>query len=436
MDITEIDGFDNLHEPEGILAESMEMARGMYGTKRTWFLINGSTVGILAALFAALPRGGRLLMARNSHRSVYHGVMLQDLETVYLYPDTDPETGIALGITARQVEEALEADPEIRAVMITSPTYECIVSDCAGIAGAVHKRGLPLLVDEAHGAHFPFHPRFPESALAAGADVVIQSVHKTLPALTQTALLHLQGNLIRSERLNRYLTILQSSSPSYLLMAGIDTCLGLIRDRGSALWEKMFSELDKFYKNAGNYRHIRVFQREEIQKDPGKLILLPPKTAMTGRHLYEVLRCRYHLQMEMAAESYTLGIVTCREKPEGFTRLHEALEELDSELQPAKETQKEKPTDLPPPVQTEKIAAAMEKEVYYADLDTAAGRECGCFVNLYPPGIPLVVPGEIISRELSEQLADYYSKGVRLQGLKGQKIAVIDNHTDNPSKRG
>lgn len=190
IDITEIDGFDDLHHAEGILKEAQERAAEVYHADETHFLVNGSTVGILSAILGTTEKGDSILVARNCHKSVYHAIYLNELDPVYLYPKFDTELGLSTEIDAEDVQKALEEHPKIRAVMIVSPTYDGVVSDIEKIAEIVHEAGCLLIVDEAHGAHFGFDPYFPESANMYGADLVINSLHKTLPALTQTALLH------------------------------------------------------------------------------------------------------------------------------------------------------------------------------------------------------------------------------------------------------
>lgn len=198
IDITEIDGFDDLHHAEGILKEAQERAAKVYHASETHFLINGSTAGIISAILGTTEKGDSILVARNCHKSVYHAIYLNELDPVYIYPKFDTEQGLSTEIDAEDVQKALEEHPKIRAVMIVSPTYDGVVSDIEKIAEIVHEAGCLLIVDEAHGAHFGFDPYFPESANMYGADLVINSLHKTLPALTQTALLHVNG-----ERVNR-----------------------------------------------------------------------------------------------------------------------------------------------------------------------------------------------------------------------------------------
>ncbi|MCM1376809.1 MAG: aminotransferase class I/II-fold pyridoxal phosphate-dependent enzyme, partial [Muribaculum sp.] len=226
LDITEIDGFDNLHQPEGILDGLQKKAALLYGAEESFYLVNGSTAGILSAVSCALPAGGRILMCRNCHRSAYHAAYLRNLAISYLYPQVCDGYDIFDGVTAGQVQAALDRKPDVGAVLIVSPTYEGRISDVREIARVAHSRGIPLIVDEAHGAHLGLAEGFAPNSCQAGADLVIHSVHKTLPALTQAALLHVNGQLIDRDNLKRFLHIYQSSSPSYLLMASIDNALG------------------------------------------------------------------------------------------------------------------------------------------------------------------------------------------------------------------
>ena len=229
IDITEIDGFDNLHNADGIIKEDFKRAAKLFGADETLFLVNGSSAGNMAAICGASKKGDTVIVARNVHCSVNNALFLNELNPVYIYPEID-EIGICTGITRESVRAALEEHPEACEVIITSPTYEGVVSDIKGIAEETHRFGAVLIVDEAHGAHFNFHDKFPESAVKCGADAVIQSIHKTLPSFTQTALLHLNGNLIDKDRVKKYWNIYQSTSPSYILMAGISRCLTFLED--------------------------------------------------------------------------------------------------------------------------------------------------------------------------------------------------------------
>ena len=271
VDITEIDGFDNLHHAEGILKDSMEWASCLYGSDRTWYLVNGSTCGLLSAISAAVSHGGKILVSRNCHKAVYHGIYLNHLEAVYVYPQPVPGLGIQGGILPEDVEKALKEEPDIQAVLMVSPTYDGIVSDVKAIADVAHKAGIPLIVDEAHGAHFAYGDAFPKSALELGADAVIQSVHKTLPSLTQTALLHVKNNrpdggcYLDIKKIERYLQIYQSSSPSYVLMASIENSIFLMDQyRKEGKVAEFEADLLKIRKKMEKMKYLRLVEENLV----------------------------------------------------------------------------------------------------------------------------------------------------------------------------
>jgi len=233
-DITEIDGFDNLHGAEGILAESMHSAAELWHSDRSFFLINGSSCGILAGIRALTKRGDTVIVSRNAHKSVYHAIELCGLRPVFLMPPWDGERGMFLSLPPAAVEDALIRYPEASLVILTSPTYEGVLSDVASIARIAHGHDASLLVDEAHGAHLLGDP-FPRGAVLSGADLAVQSLHKTLPALTQTAVLHVCGTRVDRARLEHQLAVFETSSPSYLLLASMDGCVRALRENTGLL---------------------------------------------------------------------------------------------------------------------------------------------------------------------------------------------------------
>ncbi len=429
LDITEIDGFDNLHHAEGILRDAQRRTADLYGSEETYFLVNGSTCGILSAVSAAVPPGGKLLMARNCHKAAYHSVFLRGLEAVYLYPETEPVLGLNGGITPEAVKNALKEHPDIRAVLITSPTYDGVVSDVSGIARAAHEKGIPLIVDEAHGAHFGFHPYFPESSVRLGADLVIHSLHKTLPSFTQTALLHVNGPLADRERLRRYLEIYQTSSPSYLFMAGMDRCTGLLKCRGRELFEDFKRRLEDFYGEMQGLERIRLAGRWLTGKsgiyeyDPSKLVLSVKHTSADGNMLSKLLREEYGIELEMAAGSYALALSSIADTEEGFDRLKRALKETDGRLE-----DREDPPLEDRVIKNEtvcKISEAMEMPGERISLSASEGRISREFLFLYPPGIPLLVPGERISRQVLDRVRDFRKRGYQFQGLEDYSMETI-----------
>lgn len=435
VDITEITDFDNLHHAEGIIKENQELAASLYHADKSWFLINGSTAGILAAVSACTLRGGKLLMARNCHKAVYHAAYLRGLETTYLYPSYEPFCGLNGGILPEDVEKSLLENEDIQAVVITSPSYDGIVSDIAKIAQIVHRHGIPLIVDEAHGAHFAFHQDFPASALELGADVVIHSLHKTLPAMTQTALLHKKGDLVSTEKLEEFLGIYETSSPSYVLMGGISYCLRFLKEQSTEQFELFSMRVKNARKQlcAMKVLHLVDFdfkvQQDIFDMDLSKFVISTVNAPINGPQLHDILRTKYHLEMEMEAEQYVLALTSVMDSQEGFDRLVKALLETDKSLwRKRQQIHKYVSEDSKHTAKNQQKCAiwqAVEGIWETVPLKESKGRVSAEYAYLYPPGIPLLVPGEIISEEFLIQAEHLRTQGMYLQGMKDYRQNTI-----------
>lgn len=432
IDITEIDGFDNLHDAQGILKRIQEEAAAAYGAEESFFLVNGSTAGILSAISTAVSPGGKILMVRGAHKSAYHAAYLRDLQIAYLWPGVHPLFGCNLPATAKDVEEALQQTPDVQAVFIVSPTYEGLAADVKSIAEAAHKRNIPLIVDEAHGAHLGFDGRWPESSVKQGADLVIQSLHKTLPAPTQTAILHVNGKLVDRCRLRRFLGIYQTSSPSYIFMAAMEDAIATT----SANREKLFGDFWEYWKgmteSLSACRNL-IFLKEE-NSDPGKLAVMDKTGFLDGEQLYEMLLHKYHLQPEMAAGRYVLAMFTVGDTKEGYERLTKALLEIDEYITTERkqrtqeklmEREGNRMADAVTPVCIQKktqavisIGRAWDTPKERVLLKDAEGKTAGEYVNLYPPGSPIIVPGEIFTKDILTEIAAYRQQGFHVQGVK------------------
>lgn len=429
IDITEINAFDNLHHAEGIIKESMENAAEFFGTDRTWFLVNGSSCGILAAVNAVTDIGDHIIIGRNCHKSVYNAVELRNLQVDYLYPDYIEELGINGGYNPKDLEELLKINKEIKAVVITSPTYDGIVSDVRAVAEIAHQYGAVLIVDEAHGAHFGITSKLPKPAYQQGADLVVESIHKTLPSLTQTALLHLCGDRIADEKIEECLAIYESSSPSYVLMASIDKCIRQLQKSGKKLMEKLLITDSEFRKIVNNLQYIFIPGTELKGKnnvfdiDETKLIIYVDSAVCDGQELADILREKYHFEMEMSGAKYVLGITTvCDEKSE-ILRLAESLKEIDKEFKGIDEKQENR--DFRVELLANKsfcsIYQAKKSPMESINLSDSAGYVSGEYLYLYPPGIPLLVPGEVISERLLEQIRALKKMKMNLQGLRDKE---------------
>ena len=389
IDITEIPGYDDLYSPDGIIKEALDRASALYDTKDTFFLVNGSTVGILTAVYALTRQHGRILMARNCHKSVYHAAELRELSIEYIVPEFN--AGIYDAIDPKAVEHMLSSN-RYDAVVITSPTYEGIVSDIEKIADICHGSDTPLIVDEAHGAHFGFHERFPQSAVKY-ADIVIQSTHKTLPTLTQTGLLHIGKRALDSisrKEVLKYLQMFQTSSPSYVLMCSIDSCIKRIEESGDNLWKDFFIYRDEFDKSIKDMRYLKLIKTD----DPCKIIISTKDSSIYATKLADILLNEYHIQLEMASAAYIVAIVTCCDTKEGFGRFEKALLDIDKRL-----------TD------NKKHDGDTDRYMYL--LHTKAQDN----IYIYPPGIPIVAKGESIDEKALDTIALYEAAGLKIRGL-------------------
>ena len=436
IDITEIEGFDDLHHAHGILEDAQKRAARVYHADETHFLVNGSTVGIISAICGVTKKGDTILVARNCHKSVYHAIYLNELSPVYLYPDFDEQMHLNTEIDPKDVTDALLRHPDIRAVVIVSPTYDGVVSDIAAIAEEVHAKGLPLIVDEAHGAHFGFHSAFPENANTKGADVVIHSVHKTLPSLTQTALLHMNGSIVNRSRVRNYLDMLQTSSPSYVLMASIDACVGMLENRSEEVFSSYVERLTEMREKLKSLKHLKI--AEQKRYDISKLVISVENADITSRELYQRLLSEYHLQMEMVAGTYVLAMTTVGDTKEGLERLTNALISIDNKIGVRSDrTERGRASDYKPSIRQTRLDVVY-KISDAQDMEKAKrARRCwkdaaGCvaleYAYLYPPGSPLIVPGERITEAVVENLYWYQDQGFSIEGLKEENyIEVLIN---------
>ena len=423
IDITEITGFDDLHHPCGIIRGCMERAAALYGSESSYILVNGSTCGILAAVSSVVHRGDSVIAARNCHKAVYNACALSELNVRYIYPDADP-VGVCKSITPESVCAALSECPSAKAVIVTSPTYEGVISDIKGIAAVCRSCGAALIVDAAHGAHLPFCT-FGEigDPVRGGADIVIESLHKTLPALTQTAVAHINGGLVSRERFEKYLGVFETSSPSYVLLASVGECLAFLENRGSA-FEEYEKRLGEFSERIGGLRSLRVLCHGGdgghgfFSFDKGKLVISTARAGITGVELARRLRGEYSLELEMSYPTYALAMTSVCDGEDAFVRLADALLEIDKTLAPSE------PIPFPPQLPRPKCVRMTNAELD-ALPDTELTRSIaakGRYISrrciyAYPPGIPVVLPGEIIGAEEFDYIEALKRSGVRVEGV-------------------
>lgn len=426
-DITEIDGFDDLHYPQGIIREIEEKAAKVYGTRSSFYLVNGSSSGILAAVSATVQADKTIVAARNSHKSVYNGITVNHLTPYYLYPEV-LEFGIMGEIKAKQVEQAL-LETGSRVVLITSPTYEGIVSDVETIAEICHKNRAVLIVDEAHGAHFAFHCEFPKNAVQCGADIVIESLHKTLPCYTQTAILHVNSERVDLEKIKRFCSIYQTSSPSYLFMGGINQCIDyMISDEGKKENQIYLQELNKFRKNLKKLKNIKLMEGKFFDYDSSKIVLC---CKGRGTFLYKELLEKYQVQLEMAADDYVIAMTSIGDKPEWYEILYNALTKIDVQLEGQgciTNIYNQERYDIIKAEIDMKPSEALESDGELVDWSMCVGRTALEIIYAYPPGVPLVYPGERFTEELVTRIGEKRRAGITIKGFTdgiGEKVLCI-----------
>ena len=425
LDVTEVEGFDDLHHPCGVLRESEALAAELSGAQESFFSVNGSTAGLLSAITAATSFGDEILLSRGCHRSVYNAVALRGLKPHYLYPAVIEPFGVSGGITPDAVEAALSEHPNVRAVVVTSPTYEGVLSDIAGIAESAHRHGVPLIVDEAHGAHLLFGG--PASACTCGADVVVQSLHKTLPALTQTALLHRMSDRVPADALREAMAAFQSSSPSYLLMASIDACLHEMQAHGRDRFAAYLSSVRSLRAKLAAVPGLSLLDRAMAESadgfdlDEGKLVF--SLRGLSGTELSARLRNEYHIETELALPRYVLAMTSISDSEEGFARLLSALEEIAATL-PADRADGT-PPDFAPLRLTQVYTPyeASRREKRWVRVADSVGKIAAGTVIPYPPGVPLVVAGERISAEAAARMT---CEGVTLYGVTPDGTVAVE----------
>ncbi|MCD8067873.1 MAG: hypothetical protein LUE87_03070 [Lachnospiraceae bacterium] len=417
MDITEIDGFDDLHHPEGVLKTLQAKATEAFGAGKSFYLTGGSTAGILTAVSATLSFGGELLVARNCHKSVYHAAFLRQLTTRYVMPEFDEDRQIMEPVTVQQVRAGLERYPYVGAVLITSPTYEGLTADVKEIAAAVHEKNIPLIVDGAHGAHFGFAAGLPRNG-NEWADIVVQSLHKTTKALTQTAILHVNTDRIDVALIQRYLDIYMTSSPSYLLMASMEEAIADLQENGERLYQDFGVRISDFFKKTEKIKTLGVYKGD----DPCKLLICSKVREFSGKMLYDMLRREYHLQMELCENNHVLAIMTPYDRQEGFDRLAAALNEIDrfllDQMEKGGYSRTVRGESFTPRLpEQNKILAHSWGGGVFCPLEECAGKISVEFVYQYPPGIPLIVPGEVWDEDLLRRAKEKKASGCEILGI-------------------
>ncbi|HEX3028311.1 MAG TPA: aminotransferase class I/II-fold pyridoxal phosphate-dependent enzyme [Clostridia bacterium] len=430
LDLTEIPGTDNLHQANGSIMEAQNLAASAFDADKTFFLVNGSTCGIHAILMSACSYGDKVIVSRDCHKSVINGLLLAGANPVYIKPQYDSLFGITSYIKPSDVEKALRENPDAAGVLITRPNYYGICSDIERIAEITHSYGKLLMVDEAHGAHLIFNRGLPICAMQGGADICVQSAHKTLPALTQGAYLHVKSSRVNVSKLRNKLSMLETSSPSYILMAFLDIARAIMQEKGNDLLEELLDNIQWFGAKLSGLKGLKLLEGEYsgfAKTDRTRIVINVRELGITGYEAEKILRSRFGVQVEMSDMSNIVCISTIADSREHFERLYWTLEGLCKEIKNKSPNADIIISDLPIPKQVIELNKTGKYNGIEIDLSSACSRVSLSVVTPYPPGIPVLCPGELITSEIVEYINGVLRSGGTVNGLmKNDKILVAE----------
>lgn len=420
MDTTEIPGTDNLHSPEGIIKESQERASEVFKSDETYFLINGSTCGIQAAIMALCPPKSKIIANRDCHQSVINACILGDIDPVYINSEVDKDTNILKGINIDDAIKVIDSNLDAKAIILTYPTYYGMTYDLKRVCDYAHSKDIAVIVDEAHGAHLGLSEELPKTALEEGADIVIQSTHKTLPSFTQSSMIHIQGDRVNKEQLLSILKIIESSSPSYMLMASLEIAVDIYNKYGTKLMNELLNNIDKLKNSFKENNGIEFYETD----DKTKIFISTINMGLIGYELETILREEYNIQVELSNYYGSLLICTIGNDNNDFKSLETALNEISEKYRTNKNIEKiEYPNNIPVKKLTPREAFYKEKKS--VKIYESVGKICGEYIIPYPPGISLTSPGEIITKEIIDYILFCKEKGMNVSGLKDSNLGQI-----------
>lgn len=425
IDVTELSHTDDLHQPEGVIKQAQDAAAKLYGADQSYFLVGGSTAGNLALILSICNDNDVIIVQRNVHKSVINGCKLAGAKVVFLTPEIEPTTELPVIPSIETLEQALMTYPNAKAVFLTNPNYYGISAELTPYAELVHHYHIPLLVDEAHGAHYGIAPHTSRSALASGADAVVQSAHKTLPAFTMGAMLHVQGSYLSQERLQQQLSIIESSSPSYVLMATIDVARATLETYGMIWFQQTYNYIEHLTSWLKEKQlHIQSELIElgimPYRQDPYRMLLYDASNTLSGFELQAQLESK-GIWIEMATEKYAVLVWHMNMKEQQYLQLQQALQQISAEIDVTNIQKKRVSTIInskrvlvSDPIKFSRYPS--ERKVELVPIQDAKGKCSADVIIPYPPGIPLLYEEELIQTSHIEQLQQFITLGSRFQG--------------------
>jgi arginine/lysine/ornithine decarboxylase len=423
IDITEVEGVDNLHHPEGIIKEAQELLSNFYGSKKSYFLVNGSTSGNLAMIFSSFNEGDKIIVERNCHRSIFNGIIMRKLKPIYIRNKISKKYNAPMSIDMEHFSCLLNDNKDAKGIIITYPNYYGICSDLKTIISKARENNMRILVDSAHGAHFGVNEKLPYSAVKLGADMVVTSSHKTLPSFTQTAYLHV-GENVDIDKVDFYVSAFLSTSPSYMLMSSMDYGRYYLEGYGRQAYEELIDRANKYREelNKLQWLHVLGEDKENYYDIDLSRFVINVKNGLSGHKLLDYLRSR-KIQCEMSDASNVVLIFSTFNCEEDFEALYKAIEECN--LERLKDNKLYIKDVYIPEVKLLPYEA-MERKKIKVDMVSSEGRVCGSAVVPYPPGVPILNLGEIIDTTSLNMIRYYLECGVTILGIDDEKITVVE----------
>lgn len=430
FDLTCMEDLDNICNPVSVIKESQDLAAQLYGAKQAFFLVNGTTSGIQAMIMSVCDPGDKIIIPRNAHKSAIGGIIMSGAEPVYIEPEIHEYLGIAMGIKPEALARTLELHPDAKAVFVINPSYYGIASDLKGIVEISHSYGIPVIADEAHGAHLFLHDQLPISAMEAGADLAASSTHKLGGSLTQSSLLLLQGNLVNPKKVKNVLNITQTTSPSYILMASLEIARKQLAQKGKEMVSQAFELALWAREKLKSIDGIYVIDEEIIgisgcyAIDPTKIVVNVKALGLSGYDVEKILRKEYRIQIEMSDLFNIIALVSIGDSKETLSKFIDALQNI-ADKQTIKNVVK---YFIPIPRIPESVVSPREAfygEVKTVPLNDAEGEISAEIIMAYPPGIPIVCPGERITREIIDYVNVLRNEHAELQGTEDPEVKEI-----------
>ena len=424
-DITEIPGADNLFQPESVIKGVQDHYAKLYNCKKSYILINGTSGGNIAAVLASVSRGKQLIMARNCHKSVFNALTLGGIRPVYAYPEMIEKFGISGAVSPSEIQRLIKENPDAQAVLITSPNYYGVCSDIRSIAEIAHGSGKVLIVDEAHGAHLHFSDQLPLSAIQSGADIVINSTHKTLASLTQSAALHYNTDLVDQYILEDKLQCIQSTSPSYVLMTSMDICADLLEKHKDILMEEWIENLNGFYERISKIPGVRTMGKM-AGLDWTKINFSLADLGISGSQADAILMEDYNIYIELFTGDLVMAMTGMGNTKTDYERLANALEDISQRQQSSQvkiNPANSNANALIPPKQATMFEIPVEKK--RVKLSDSAGMICASSIIPYPPGIPLICPGERIEADAIAYIQAMRQLGEKVIGVNELSEVIV-----------